>query len=249
MTVAKALSLTPIPEPLFAKLPHAQIHSSIYPDLLHQLLQGMLRTQLSWLTDILGKKELDHGFQVLPPTDGARLFDKGITTLTQMSGEEHKDMARVILGVICSSTALQDMGEDGRQVMWATAALLDFFYTASLQVHSEKTIVLLRKALLQFHANKEAFVRLENVFRIPKLHMLVHFPSGILEGGTADNWDTQITEGLHKSHAKLPFRESSGRESTSVQEMALWVSRHEKLSAFEALLTWKHGSSTKLLTG
>ncbi|KZT55024.1 hypothetical protein CALCODRAFT_437726, partial [Calocera cornea HHB12733] len=231
--------------PLFAKLPHAQIHSCLYPDLLHQLLQGMLKTQLSWLIDIVGKKELDHGFQVLPPTDGARLFEKGITTLTQMSGEEHKDMARVILGVICSSAALQALGEDGRRVMRATAALLNFFYTASLETHSEKTVVLLRQALLQFHANKESFsLPGENPFRIPKLHSLVHYPRAILEGGTLDNWDTQTTEGLHRPFAKLPFRESSGRENTSMQEMTAWVLRHEKIAAFDALLRWKHGMRT-----
>ncbi|KZO92696.1 hypothetical protein CALVIDRAFT_487172 [Calocera viscosa TUFC12733] len=249
-----ALSFTPIQNPFFADLPHAQIHSSMYPDLLHQLLQGLLKTQLLWLADILGKKELDHGFQVLPPTDGARLFEKGITSLVQTSGEEHKDIARVLLGVICSSIQVVERhtDQDGKCVIGGIAALLDFFYTASLETHSERTVVLLRKALLKFHANKEAFVRLgarkrketddeegENLFRIPKLHSLVHYMRAILEGGTLDNWDTQITEGLHKSLAKLPFRESSGRDSTSMQEMAVWVSRHEKVAAFEALLAWK----------
>ncbi|KZT59448.1 hypothetical protein CALCODRAFT_536682 [Calocera cornea HHB12733] len=252
MTVIKALSLTPVPDPFFAKLPHCQIHLALFPDILHQLLQGMLKHLLGWITDIMGTRALDMGFQSLPPTHGARFFEHGITTLAQMTGEEYKDMARVLFGLLCGSRALKEAGELGTSMMRASGALMDFYYLASLGCHSEQSVVLLRKALLTFHANKHAFVKLgarrrkdgdeENFFRIPKLHSLVHYMESILEGGALDNFNTSTMEQLH-ANVKRAFRESSGREDTAFEEMTIWLSRDEAVSAFDATVAWRrHGA-------
>ncbi|KZO97289.1 hypothetical protein CALVIDRAFT_480119 [Calocera viscosa TUFC12733] len=238
-TVAKALSLTAVQEPFFANLPHQQIHSSIYPDILHQLLQGMLKHMLIWHEDILGKRELDKCLQTLPQTNGAQHFGKGFTTLSQRTGQEFKDVTKVILGALGGSAALYDKGQSGAMVLRATRAILDFYYLATFDVHSEKTVVLLRKALLLFHSNKEGYVRLANFFCIPKLHSLVHYMSAIMEAGSLINWSTDAMEQLHKELAKLPFRESSGRQASATQEMALWVLRHEKVFKFDALIDWR----------
>ncbi|EJU03118.1 hypothetical protein DACRYDRAFT_30091, partial [Dacryopinax primogenitus] len=126
--------------------------------------------------------------------------------------------------------------------------LLDFYYLACLEAHSDQTIVFLRQNLLMFHANKEAFICLgtrkskdtnESMFQIPKLHSFVHYMSAIMEADLLDNWDTQMMEGLHKTLAKIPFCESSGRESTCIQEMAAWIARHEKLAGFQVVLEWR----------
>ncbi|KZT55855.1 hypothetical protein CALCODRAFT_436573 [Calocera cornea HHB12733] len=244
-TVAKALSFTLVQKPFFADLPHQQIHSSIYPDVLHQLLQGMLKHLVIWQEDILGRKEFDKLLQALPQTNGAQHFGKGFSTLSQRTGQEFKDVTKVLLGALGGSTSLRDKGTAGIMVLKATRALLDFYYLATLDLHSEKSLVLLREALLHFHGNKEGFTNLTspaNFFCIPKLHSLVHYPPGIMEAGSLLNWSTDTMEQQHKEHAKLPFRESSGRQGSATQEMALWVQRHEAVFKFDALIDWKLGA-------
>ncbi|KZT50023.1 hypothetical protein CALCODRAFT_422829, partial [Calocera cornea HHB12733] len=74
--------------PFFSGLPHCQIHCSMYPDILHQLYQGMLKHTITWFQAILGSRELDRCFQMAPPTHGARSFHNGLSHLTQVTGQE-----------------------------------------------------------------------------------------------------------------------------------------------------------------
>ncbi|THH15839.1 hypothetical protein EUX98_g9400, partial [Antrodiella citrinella] len=59
----KRYGLNHITEPFFANWPHANIHTAITPDILHQLYQGLIRHILSWLKVLIGEHELDMRFK------------------------------------------------------------------------------------------------------------------------------------------------------------------------------------------
>ncbi|KZT61056.1 hypothetical protein CALCODRAFT_420227, partial [Calocera cornea HHB12733] len=224
--------------PFFADLP-SEIHSSMYPDILHQLLQGVIKHLVSWIKQIVGQKELDLCFQSQPPAHGVQHYESGFPDFGRLTGKEIKDLFAILPGAICGSSVLQQKGADGIRVMKATCALAEFYHLANFPVHSDQTLPLMRKALLEFHKNKAGFTSLENPFCIPKVHMLSHFVWALVEGGSLRGFDTQMSERLHADKAKDPFRSSSRRIDTATKEMAKWVERQEAIEAFCSLVSWR----------
>jgi hypothetical protein len=51
--------LKPIPNPFWESFPLADIFMSITPDILHQLLQGMMKHLVQWLIRVFGSGEID----------------------------------------------------------------------------------------------------------------------------------------------------------------------------------------------
>lgn len=142
--------LNPVDNPFWEDLPHCNIHASITPDILHQGYQGLLKHLISWLRRIVGTAELDARFERLPPMSGTRLFSAGISVLTRVSGKEHKEICKQILGCV--------IGKVPARVVRATSALLDFFYIAQYQSHTDDTLGYLEDALDRFHKDKDAFL-------------------------------------------------------------------------------------------
>ncbi|EJU01535.1 hypothetical protein DACRYDRAFT_52996 [Dacryopinax primogenitus] len=207
--MTRALSLTTVPDPFFAGLPHAEIHSLLYPDILHQLLQGILKHVVSWLKQVLGVQELDCCFRSIPLTYGTTVFKDSFLDYSCMTRKDFKKIAQVLVGAICGPPVL---------IMKATAAVVEFYYLASLPTHSDCTLPLLRWALLDFHKNKWGFTSLgvrnnkgvgkgekTNLFCILKLHSLVHYVWSIVEGRALDGWSTEMSKRLHIDLMKNAF--------------------------------------------
>jgi hypothetical protein len=87
-------------KPFWSNLPHANIHESITPDILHQLCQGLVKHQILWLKKILGAQELDARFKHLSPTHGVHISYDGIMGLTHVSDSEHKQIFKPLLGCL-----------------------------------------------------------------------------------------------------------------------------------------------------
>ncbi|KAI0731509.1 hypothetical protein C8Q72DRAFT_760122, partial [Fomitopsis betulina] len=79
--------------PFWENLPYVDIYRTITPDLLHQLYQGVVKHVLSWITSIVREDEVDARVRRLPPNHSIRIFHKGITSLSRVTGTEHKQMA------------------------------------------------------------------------------------------------------------------------------------------------------------
>ncbi|KAH9846380.1 hypothetical protein C2E23DRAFT_890947 [Lenzites betulinus] len=92
--------IKPVVNPFWKDLPNADIFLSITPDLLHQLYQGVMKHLLSWLKAAYGPEEIDARCRRLPPNHQIRLFLKGVTTLQRVTGKEHADICRFLLGLI-----------------------------------------------------------------------------------------------------------------------------------------------------
>ncbi|THU82094.1 hypothetical protein K435DRAFT_831729 [Dendrothele bispora CBS 962.96] len=151
-------NLKPVQHPFWEDLPYCDIFRSITPDILHQLYQGVMKHLISWLTDICGADEIDARVRRLPPTHGMRIFHKGITTLSRVSGSEHKQMCSFLLGIITDVPSLS--AHQSRQLLTATRALLDFLYLSCYPIHTDESLQTLDNALATFHTHKQVFVDL-----------------------------------------------------------------------------------------
>jgi len=181
---------------------------------------------VTWCQNILTPQELDRRIRALPPAFGLRQFKNGIFALSQISGPERKNMAKVLLGCLVGCMPLKGIA--------AVTALLDFIYIAQYSTHDSITLGYLQDALDRFHRNREYFITtlVREDFNIPKFHSLLHYIESIENFGTTDNYNTEMFERLHIDFAKHGWRASNQRDE--FPQMIRWLSRQENIMSFEA---------------
>ena len=108
--------------------------------------------------------------------------------MSQISGTERKNMAKILLGCLVGYMPAQGIA--------AVIALLYFIYLAQYPAHDSATLGYLRDALDQFHENWEYFIitSIRENFNIPKFHSLFHYIEAIELFGTTDNYNTEMFE-------------------------------------------------------
>ncbi|KAJ3998021.1 hypothetical protein F5050DRAFT_1798690 [Lentinula boryana] len=231
------VNVKPVQHPFWENLPYTNIFASITPDILHQLYQGVMKHLTAWLTEICGADEIDARVRRLPPNHSIRIFHKGISTLSRVSGTEHRQICSFILGVVTDIPELTS--DQSNTLLAATRALLDFLYLASYPIHSSESLALLEKALDSFHENRDIFVDLgvrEN-FNLPKLHFLCHYSRAIKYYGTTDNYNTETTERLHIDLTKDAYRASNHKDEYA--QMTRWLERREKIFHHTNYVAWR----------
>ena len=125
-TACRAADLKPVYHPFWETLPLSNIFLSITPDILHQLLQGVMKHVLSWVSkpSVFGSEEIDVRCRRLPPNHNITLFTKGITTLSRVSGHEHKKICCILLGLVVDLPLRE--GRSPVRLVQAIQALLEF---------------------------------------------------------------------------------------------------------------------------
>ena len=214
--------------PFWKGFPHCDIHRAITPDVLHQLYQGVFKHIVTWCQTLLSAEELDARLRTLPHAFGVRHFSNGFSALSQISGPERKQMAKVLLGCL--------VGKVAKKGLRAVKAILDFIYLSQYDSHNAATLQYMVEALDQFDANKNFFIEtgIRSDLKIPKFHSLHHFIESIKLFGTTDNYNTEMFECLHIDFTKEGWRASNQRDV--FPQMVTWLSRQEKISSFDNYL-------------
>ncbi|KAG1739364.1 hypothetical protein EDD22DRAFT_787098 [Suillus occidentalis] len=232
-----AVGIKPLIHPFWEGLPFANIFQGVTPDVLHQLYQGLVKHLLAWLEAACGATEIDARCRRLPPNHHIRLFAKGITTLSRVSGTEHAQICRFLLGIIIDIRLPNNL--NAGRLLRAVRGLLDFLYLAQYPCHSTETLQLLDEALDLFHENKLIFVELgiRNNFNLPKLHAARHYHLMIMLFGSTDNYNTEYTERLHIDLAKDAYRATNHKDEFA--QMTRWLERKEKILRHQKYVSWR----------
>lgn len=216
-------------DPFWKDFPYCDIHQAITPDVLHQLYQGVFAHLLEWATLILGAEELDRRIRCVPGYSGIRQFKKGISKLSQISGSERKDMAKILLACL--------IGRVSKATILAFRSILDFIYLAQYPTHNDDTLQYMKDALATFQKHKHVFIdlKIRDHLNIPKFHSLLHYITSIRLYGTTDNYNTEMFERLHIDYAKEAWRSTNHRNE--LPQMMRWLERREKMTYFERYIT------------
>ncbi|THV04071.1 hypothetical protein K435DRAFT_650090 [Dendrothele bispora CBS 962.96] len=233
--------IKPVFEPFWSNLAYSNVYFAITPDLLHQLYQGVFKHLKLWIIQAYGAHEIDARCRRLPPNHNIQLFMKGISTLHRVSGQEHDQMSRFLLGLIVDAPL--PAGMSSVRLLRCLRSLLDFLFLARYPVHSTASLNCLSDALDRFHANKQIFIDLglRNNFNIPKIHFMNHYVETVRQVGTLDNFNTEYTERLHIDLAKDAYRATNKKDEYS--QMTKWLERKEKVMRHESYIQWLHSGN------
>ncbi|THU79969.1 hypothetical protein K435DRAFT_696677 [Dendrothele bispora CBS 962.96] len=211
-------------EPFWAGFSYSNIYLAMTPDVLHQLYQGIVVHLIEWVQRVISEEKLDKRIQALPPSFGVRHFKNGISSLSQVSGGERKNITKILVGCLHGS-GIADKG------IAACRALMDFIYIAQYQSHDTTTLSYLESALEEWHKNKFIDKGVRDHLNIPKFHSLLHYSKSISMLGTTDNFNTETFERLHIDFAKAGWHASNKRDH--FPQMVTWLCRREKIACFD----------------
>ena len=231
-----SIRIKPAPLPFWLKLPFLHIHRSITPDILHQMYQGVMKHVIQWIISVIGSTEIDARCRRMPPNHNIRVFTRGISSLSRVTGQEHDQMCRLLLGLVIDAPLPN--GLSNARLLRCVRGIMDFLYYSQYSIHTDTTLKLMRDALNRFHTNKDIFIDLgvRNHFNIPKLHFLSHYVDLITLFGTTDNFNTQYTERLHIDYAKDAYAATNKKDEFA--QMTVWLERKEKIQRHEQYIKW-----------
>lgn len=167
--------LNGVHRPFWADWPLSDPSVFLTPEPLHHWHKGFWDHDAKWCINAVGAAEIDFRFSVLHPHTGLRHFHEGISSLKQVTGREHREMQRHIIGIIADVVP--------PNFLIAVRALMDFRYLGQSMEIDDGMCLKMEAALSEFHSYKNAIIaagarrgkssnsRIDN-WHIPKLEFL-----------------------------------------------------------------------------
>jgi hypothetical protein len=198
--------LNGIHRPFWRDWPMAEPSEFLTPEPLHHWHKMFWDHDAKWCIHAVGASEIDFRFSILHPHTAYRHFKEGISKLKQVTGREHRDVQRYIVGIIAGAVP--------KRFLIAVRALIDFRYLAQAPEISDAVLLKIKSALKEFHDHKDAILAsgarngkkkgtIKNWY-IPKLEFLQSVVPNICENGVAIQWSADVTERAHITEIKIP---------------------------------------------
>ncbi|KAF8426776.1 hypothetical protein BGX38DRAFT_1106458, partial [Terfezia claveryi] len=194
-------------------------------DILHNILLGVLAHLMEWIQGFLEHNKrinmFDYMWHQLPPYPGFSVPMKAYQVVSQWSGKEMRNFARVILGTF--TAALQF-----NKGIFCVRSLTDFYLMTQYPSHTNETISYLRQYLRDFHETKDVFLRFRAGKRAKKaaailkdgahynflkIHLISHYAEQIPKFGALGQYSTDISEAMLKGF-KDAYRRSNKVDAT-----------------------------------
>lgn len=246
---AKKIRLNGVHQPFWRDWPLAEPSRFLTPEPLHHFHRQFWDHDVKWCVNVLGDAEIDFRFSLVQPLTGYRYFKEGISKLKQVTGRDHRDIQRVIVGIIA--------GAAPNDFVRAIRALLDFRYLAQAPILDETTCQKILDALQEFHDHKAAILTagarvgkgnkvIEN-WHIPKLELMQSVVPNIYANGATFQWSADVTEHAHITEIKQPAR--AGNNQNYDAQICRHLDRSNKCRQFdlatairEARIQFGHGT-------
>ncbi|QRW23055.1 coatomer subunit beta [Rhizoctonia solani] len=215
---------------------HINIATMHMPDLLHQCHKGVFKDHLAkyMVPKLIGDKEIDKQYVLMPWHFGIRHFKCGISKLSRSTGQEAKEMMKVFLPATAGA---------GPKAIQATHALLKFMYLAHLSTLTNAEICKMDRQLAVFHNEKSAFKSSlktpKGFHNIPKFHSLQHYTHSIRLLGAPNGYNTEAPERLHINLTKAGYKASNKNDDTKTEQMKEYIQRMDALALHRAYLDFK----------
>ncbi|KAG8731303.1 hypothetical protein FRC10_001905, partial [Ceratobasidium sp. 414] len=230
LTESKKYGLCGVKHPFWATIPGVDISKVLSIDLLHGFYKCFYDHIFKWNLTGLKPDELDARLRSQIQLPGDRVFSKGASHLSQVTGKEHRDLLRTHVATVAN-------GPNGgnSKVTVATRALADCIYLARYKSLLTTDLDDYTKSYAEFHENKSAWIENESRagkngviehFNIPKLHNARHVPEQVVLKGAITNYSTETMERLHIDFIKDGYRASNHRDW--LQQLIRWVGKHER---------------------
>lgn len=233
LRVASIVRLNGVHEPFWRDWIFADPSKFLTPEPLHHWHKQFWDHDAKWCIRAAGDAELDFRFSVLQPRTGFRHFKEGISKVKQVTGREHRDIQRYIVGLIADATP--------RRFIIAIRSLMDFRYLAQSPIIDETILHDISSALQDFHEHKQAILdagarvgqknKPINHFYIPKLELLQSVVSNIRFNGVAIQWSADATEHAHITEVKDPARSGNNQDYDS--QICRYLDRSDKCRRFD----------------
>ncbi|KAH9033653.1 hypothetical protein EDB84DRAFT_1588305 [Lactarius hengduanensis] len=241
---AKELNLSGVHLPFWRDWYMADPYHFLVPEILHTCHKFFYDHPLQWCINAIGALEFDSRFKSLHPRVGFRHFGNGVTHVKQMTGREHRDIQRSIVAVIAGAVP--------PRFLCAIRALVDFIYQVQSPLLTESGISKFVDVLQKFHNEKEAIItagaRMGSKgpighFNIPKLEILHHFACSTKMMGVPIQWTADVTERLHITEVKHPFRATNHRNFE--EQCTRILDRLERVHLFDLICSFLANGNLK----
>ncbi|KAF7975802.1 hypothetical protein HWV62_8483 [Athelia sp. TMB] len=203
------------------------------PEPLHHWHKAFWDHDAKWCIRAVGPSEIDFRFTILPRRVGFRHFKEGISKLKQVTGREHRDIERYMVGVIADAVP--------KDFVIAIRSMMEFRYLSQAPAVDDEDIICIDASLREFHDHKQSILDAGarvgkgnnpiNNWHIPKIEMLQSVTTSIRDSGAAHQWSADITEHGHITEVKEPAQ--NGNNQNYEAQICRSLDRTDKIRRFE----------------